>query len=88
LFIDVSDLRKTYTNGMIKNEVLKGIGMKLGEGEIGVILGPSGSGKSTLMNIIGGIDRCDSGKVIVDRIEVSKLNDDQLTEYRLSLIHI
>ncbi|HQE05305.1 MAG TPA: ABC transporter ATP-binding protein, partial [Tepidanaerobacteraceae bacterium] len=82
MFIDVSDLRKTYTNGMIKNEVLKGIGMKLGEGEIGVILGPSGSGKSTLMNIIGGIDRCDSGKVIVDRIEVSKLNDDQLTEYR------
>ena len=82
MFIDVSDLRKTYTNGMIKNEVLKGIGMKLGEGEIGVILGPSGSGKSTLMNIIGGIDRCDSGKVIVDRFEVSKLNDDQLTEYR------
>ena len=82
MFIDVSDLKKTYTNGMIKNEVLKGIGMKLGKGEIGVILGPSGSGKSTLMNIIGGVDRGDSGKVIVDGIEVSKLNDDQLTEYR------
>jgi putative ABC transport system ATP-binding protein len=49
---------------------------------IGVILGPSGSGKSTLMNIIGGVDRSDSGKVIVDGIEVDKLNDDQLTEYR------
>jgi len=71
---------------MIKNEVLKGIGMKLGEGEIGVILGPSGSGKSTLMNIIGGVDRGDSGKVIVDGIEVSKLNDDQLTEYRRDAI--
>lgn len=82
MFIDVSDLRKTYTNGMIKNEVLKGIGMKLGKGEIGVILGPSGSGKSTLMNIIGGVDRCDSGKVIVDGTQVNKLNDDQLTEYR------
>ncbi|MGI6424706.1 MAG: ABC transporter ATP-binding protein [Tepidanaerobacteraceae bacterium] len=82
MFIDVSDLRKTYTNGMIKNEVLKGIAMKLGKGEIGVILGPSGSGKSTLMNIIGGVDRGDSGKVIVDGIKVDKLNDDQLTEYR------
>lgn len=86
MFIDVSDLRKTYTSGMIKNEVLKGIAMKLGKGEIGVILGPSGSGKSTLMNIIGGVDRGDSGKVIVDGIEVSKLNDDQLTEYRRDAI--
>lgn len=82
MFIDVSGLRKTYTNGMIKNEVLKGIRMKLEKGEIGVILGPSGSGKSTLMNIIGGVDRGDSGKVIVDGIEVDKLNDEQLTEYR------
>jgi putative ABC transport system ATP-binding protein len=56
--------------------------MNLGKGEIGVILGPSGSGKSTLMNIIGGIDRGDSGKVTVDGTEISKLSDDDLTEYR------
>jgi putative ABC transport system ATP-binding protein len=47
-----------------------------------IILGPSGSGKSTLMNIIGGIDRGDSGKVTVDGTEISKLSDDDLTEYR------
>jgi len=82
MFIDVSDLKKSYTMGMVKNEVLKGLEMKLGKGEIGVILGPSGSGKSTLMNIIGGIDRGDSGQVVVDGIEISNLNDDQLTEYR------
>jgi putative ABC transport system ATP-binding protein len=56
--------------------------MKLDKGEIGVILGPSGSGKSTLMNIVGGIDRGDSGKVFVDGVEISDLNDDHLTDYR------
>ena len=82
MFIIVSDLKKTYTTGMVKNEVLKGIEIKLGKGEIGVILGPSGSGKSTLLNIIGGVDRGDSGKVVVDEIAVDKLNDEELTEYR------
>lgn len=82
MFIDVSDLKKSYTTGVVKTEVLKGVEMKLGKGEIGVILGPSGSGKSTLMNIIGGVDPGDSGKVIVDEIEVNKLKDDELTEYR------
>jgi putative ABC transport system ATP-binding protein len=52
------------------------------EGSIGVILGPSGSGKSTLMNIIGGVDRADNGKVLVNGIEVSSLKDDKLTDYR------
>jgi putative ABC transport system ATP-binding protein len=82
MFIDVTNLKKSYTSGVVKTEVLKGIGMKLEKGEIGVILGPSGSGKSTLMNIIGGIDRGDSGKVIIDGIEINNLKDDELTDYR------
>ncbi len=82
MFIDISDLKKSYKNGMIKNEVLKGIEMKLGRGEIGVILGPSGSGKSTLMNIIGGVDRGDSGSVSVGGIGLHALKDDELTDYR------
>lgn len=82
MFIDVSNLKKSYTSGVVTTEVLKGIEMKLEKGEIGVILGPSGSGKSTLMNIIGGIDRGDSGRVIVDGIEVNRLDDDKLTDYR------
>lgn len=82
MFIDVTNLKKSYTTGMVKTEVLKGIGMKLDKGEIGVILGPSGSGKSTLMNILGGIDRGDSGKVSIDGVEISNLNDDKLTDYR------
>jgi putative ABC transport system ATP-binding protein len=82
MFADVSNLKKSYTSGEVKTEVLKGIEMKMDKGEIGVILGPSGSGKSTLMNIVGGIDRGDSGRVVVDGIEVSGLSDDGLTNYR------
>ncbi|MBX3000444.1 MAG: ABC transporter ATP-binding protein [Caldilineaceae bacterium] len=80
--VEISDLKKRYTSGAVITEVLKGIGMQVMEREIVVILGPSGSGKTTLMNIIGGIDRGDSGKVIVDGIEVSSLNDAHLTDYR------
>jgi putative ABC transport system ATP-binding protein len=62
--------------------VLKGAGLELEKGEIGVILGPSGSGKSTLMNIIGGVDRADGGTVEVDGECITDLNDNQLVEYR------
>lgn len=82
MFIEITNLKKSYTSGSIITEVLKGIEMKLEEREVGVILGPSGSGKSTLMNIIGGIDRGDSGRVIVNGIEINNLNDDKLTDYR------
>lgn len=82
MFIDVTNLKKSYTTGVVKTEVLKGIGLTLDQGEIGVILGPSGSGKSTLMNILGGIDRADIGKVSVDGVEINNLNDDKLTDYR------
>jgi len=82
MFIEVSGLKKSYTSGTVRTEVLKGISMKLDKGEIGVILGPSGSGKSTLMNIIGGIDRGDAGEVIIDGVEINKLNDERLTDYR------
>ncbi len=81
MFIEVSHLKKSYTNGVV-TQVLKGIDLQLEKGEIGVILGPSGSGKSTLMNILGGIDRADSGMVCVNGVEVTKLNDNQLTDYR------
>ena len=82
MFIEIKNLKKSYTTGVVKTEVLKEIGMKLDKGEIGVILGPSGSGKSTLMNILGGIDRSDSGQVSVDGVEINNLNDDRLTDYR------
>jgi putative ABC transport system ATP-binding protein len=82
MFVKVENLKKSYKNGEVSTQVLKGVGLNLEKGEIGVIFGPSGSGKSTLLNIIGGIDRCDSGLVLVEDIEVTKLSDDKLTDYR------
>ena len=82
MFIAVENLKKSYNAGENKNEVLKGISLTLEKGQIGVILGPSGSGKSTLMNIIGGVDRADSGSIHVDGLELTALDDDRLTDYR------
>lgn len=82
MFITVENLRKSYQAGENKNEVLGGISLTLEQGQIGVILGPSGSGKSTLMNIIGGVDRADSGSIHVDGLEITSLDDDRLTDYR------
>jgi putative ABC transport system ATP-binding protein len=81
MFLSVSNLTKSYNTGIITH-VLKGMGLELEKGEIGVILGPSGSGKSTLMNIIGGVDRADGGTVEVDGECITDLNDNQLVEYR------
>jgi putative ABC transport system ATP-binding protein len=81
MFLTASNLTKSYNTGIITH-VLKGVGLEMERGEIGVILGPSGSGKSTLMNIIGGIDRADGGTVIVDGERITDLNDNQLVEYR------
>jgi putative ABC transport system ATP-binding protein len=82
MFLKIENLNKSYKTGEVTNQVLKGVGLNLDKGEVGVILGPSGSGKSTLINIIGGIDRCDSGLVSVDDIAVTKLSDTKLTDYR------
>jgi len=61
---------------------LKNINMSLEKGKFYVILGPSGSGKTTFLNIIGGIDKPDEGKIIVDDEEITKYDDKALTNYR------
>lgn len=82
MFLTVENLSKKYKTGDVITEALKKVDMEIDSGEIGVIIGPSGSGKTTLLNIIGGIDRASSGKVIVNNIEVSNLKDAEFTEYR------
>ncbi|MFC5649725.1 ABC transporter ATP-binding protein [Paenibacillus solisilvae] len=82
MFVHLDNVKKSYETGEVSTTVLKGVGMELDKGEVGVILGPSGSGKSTLLNILGGIDRANSGKVTVGGIDVTGLDDNQLVEYR------
>ena len=81
MFLAVSGLTKQYQMG-IATTVLKGVSIQLAKGQIGVILGPSGSGKSTLMNIIGGVDRADSGTIEIDGQRITDFSNDQLVEYR------
>ena len=80
--VSVRDLMKIYTMGNEKIRALNGICFDLWQGEMVAVMGPSGSGKSTFMNIIGCLDVPTSGTYLLDNIDVSKLNDNQLAEIR------
>lgn len=82
MFLEVKSVVKSYGENDNKVTVLNQISTSLEEGKICTILGPSGSGKSTLLNIIGGLERIDSGEVFVDGIRISGLNEKELSVYR------
>jgi putative ABC transport system ATP-binding protein len=82
VFLEVKSVVKSYGENDNKVTVLNQISTSLEEGKICTILGPSGSGKSTLLNIIGGLERIDSGEVFVDGIRISGLNEKELSVYR------
>lgn len=82
MFLEIQDLKKSFGQGEAKTEVLKGINFSVEKGEICVLLGPSGSGKSTLLNIIGGIDRADSGYISINGEKTADMNEKALTNYR------
>lgn len=81
-FLRVDGLCKHYGEGEAKVEVLKGITTDVDRGEICVLLGPSGSGKSTFLNLVGGLEPADSGKILVGDTELTALKDRDLVEYR------
>lgn len=82
MFLEINNIKKSFGEGENKTEVLKGIDIQIGKGEICVLLGPSGSGKSTLLNIIGGIDSADSGSISINGDKTEDMNEKALTLYR------
>ncbi len=84
--IKTHDLKKIYKMGEIEVRALDGVDIKIERGSIVSIMGPSGSGKSTLMNLLGCLDRPTSGDYILDGVQVSKMNDDQLAAARNKLV--
>ncbi len=80
--IQVRKLYKTYYSGRLPLEVLKGVDLNVGRGEIVAIVGESGCGKSTLLNLIGGLDDITSGSVLIAGEDINKMNEDELSHYR------
>ena len=77
-----SSLCKTYRTGETEVHALRGVDLAIASGEILVLLGPSGSGKSTLLNIIGGLDRPTSGTLFYRDLELTALDETELTRFR------
>lgn len=82
MYLKIDNIKKSYGTGDSRVDVLKGINCGVNKGEICVLLGPSGSGKSTLLNILGGIDKADSGSVTIGEDKIENFNDKQLSRYR------
>ena len=83
--VEAIDLRKTFLLGKVPVEALRGVNLKVESGDFIAILGPSGSGKSTLLNMIGALDKPTSGKMIIEGVDISTLNDNQLADLRLRI---
>ena len=82
--LEVHEVRRSYGSPPVN--ACDGVSLSVSRGEFVAIVGPSGSGKSTLLNLIGTLDRPDSGSVMIDGMDVSSLNDAELSGVRASLI--
>jgi len=80
--IEIEELNKSYPIGNSSLHVLKGIDLKIKEGELVAIMGSSGSGKSTLLNIIGMLDNYDSGSYKLDNVPIKDLDETKAAKYR------
>jgi putative ABC transport system ATP-binding protein len=80
--VEAVNLKKTYMLGKVPVEALRGVNLKVDSGDFLAILGPSGSGKSTLLNLIGALDKPTEGKMKIEGVDISTLNDNQLTDLR------
>lgn len=85
-FISVKDVCKTYGEGDARVAALDHVDLDIGKSQLIVVLGNSGCGKSTLLNILGGMDRYDSGSVWFNGTELGKINDKKLTAYRRNTV--
>jgi putative ABC transport system ATP-binding protein len=80
--VSVQNVRKVYQRDQIQIKVLDGINLEVPQGEFVALMGPSGSGKTTLLNLIAGIDRVTSGKVVVAGTDLTPLSEGDLARWR------
>ena len=80
--VEARAVDKVYDTGKVEVHALRGVSFSVRPGEMVAIMGPSGSGKTTLLNCLVGLDRIDSGEVLIDGIELGSMSDDERTDYR------
>ena len=81
-FLEARGLAKTYRNAEVPVPVFRGLDLAVSRGEMLAIVGPSGIGKSTLLHILGGLDRADSGTILVDGRDLTAMTNDELAAFR------
>ena len=81
-FVVFKDVCKYYQSGTKTIAASDHVSFSISKGEFCVIVGPSGAGKTTILNMLGGMDRCDKGSIMLDGSEISALNEHDLTNYR------
>ena len=84
--VECENVVKTYQQGKISVSALRGVNLSIEKGDFVALAGPSGSGKTTVLNMIGGLDNADSGRIVVDGNNFSDMNSSQLAELRLHKI--
>jgi len=80
--VETTNLKKTYMLGKVPVNALQKVNLKVEKGDFLAVLGPSGCGKSTLLNMIGALDKPTDGKILIEGVDVSTLNDNQLADLR------
>ena len=84
----LNDVRKSFHQGDTEIQVLKGLNVTIEPGQIVSVVGQSGSGKSTLLSILAGLERADRGEILVDKVNLSPLSEQELTLFRAQNISI
>ena len=82
IVIEARDVQKTYDTGSIQVHALRGVNLSVRRGEMVAIMGPSGCGKTTLLNSLSGLDDFDSGDVLINGTDITRMPDDKKTEFR------
>src|ERR1700757_3761122 len=82
ILLETIDLRKTYKVGKVDVNALRGVSLRVREGELTAIMGPSGCGKSSLMHILGAMTKPTAGKVLIEGKDIGHMNDGELTRIR------
>ena len=80
--IEATDIAKTYDTGRVQVRALRGVSLRVLRGEMVAIMGPSGCGKTTLLNCLSGLDSIDTGRILIEGVDINNLSDNRKTEYR------